>query len=101
MGMKAKADQQLDAQRKSSTSRLGLDPAAAKAARVATWRALEEAQRKGLAKHIGVANYPAELLLEMKEYATIKPVVNQLELHPRYSSPELRKVAKEMEVVLT
>jgi 2,5-diketo-D-gluconate reductase A len=29
------------------------------------------------------------------------PAVNQLELHPRFSSPELQMVAKEIGVVLT
>jgi len=36
----------------------------------------------------------------MKQYATIMPAINQLELHPRYASPELRRVAKELGVVL-
>jgi 2,5-diketo-D-gluconate reductase A len=52
-------------------------------------------------RYIGVSNYSAELLLEMKRYATIFPAVNQLELHPRYSSPTLRKVAAELGMVLT
>lgn len=45
---------------------------------------------------IGVSNYPVELLLEMKEYAKVMPAINQLELHPKFSSPELRRVCKEL-----
>ena len=41
-----------------------------------------------------VSNYPAELLEEMAIYATgVKPAVNQLEFHPRFSSPKLREAA--------
>lgn len=69
--------------------------------RKTSWLALEKALTDGKVKHIGVSNYPAELLLEMKEYATVMPAVNQLELHPRHAAVELQKVAKEMGVVLT
>lgn len=31
--------------------------------------------------------------MEMEEYATVFPAVNQLELHPRFASPELRLYA--------
>jgi len=76
------------------------DPAAAKQARRETWLALERAQREGKCRYIGVANYPAALLLEMREYATVMPAVNQLELHPWFDSAELRRVARELGVVL-
>ncbi len=33
------------------------------------------------------------MLKEMEEYATVLPAVNQLELHPRFASPELRVYA--------
>jgi diketogulonate reductase-like aldo/keto reductase len=65
-----------------------------------SWRALEEAHRVGKCRHIGVSNYPVELLLEMKSYATIMPAYNELEFHPRYASPLLREVAAEMGVCL-
>jgi len=51
----------------------------AKATRIASWKALEAAQRSGKCRYIGVSNYPATLLEEMKDYATILPYVNQLE----------------------
>uniref|UniRef100_A0A7S3QGT6 RanBP2-type domain-containing protein n=1 Tax=Chaetoceros debilis TaxID=122233 RepID=A0A7S3QGT6_9STRA len=40
------------------------------------------------------------MLFEMSEYATTMPSVNQLELHPRFSSPELRRVAAKLGVQL-
>jgi len=36
----------------------------------------------------------------MKQYANVMPAINQLEFHPKYASPELRRVAKELGVVL-
>lgn len=65
-----------------------------------SWAALEVAKDQGKCKFIGVSNYSAELLIEMKKYAQIMPAINQLEFHPRYASPELRRVATELGVVL-
>ena len=49
---------------------------------------------------IGVSNYPAELLEEMKQYAEIMPAVNQVEFHHRLQQSELRRVAKETGIAL-
>lgn len=46
----------------------------------------------GKCRYIGVSNYPVELLWEMQQYATTMPAVNELELHPKYSSPQLQTV---------
>jgi diketogulonate reductase-like aldo/keto reductase len=73
----------------------------ARAMREAAWKVLEQAQKDGKCKYIGVANYPCELLTEMSDYATVMPCVNQLEFHPRFSSPKLQKLCKEMGIVLT
>jgi len=77
------------------------DPAAACAARAATWRALEEAKAAGKARFIGVSNFPPYLIREMDAYAAIAPAVNQLELHPRASSPALRALAAATGMALT
>lgn len=50
--------------------------------RAETWRAMEQLQRDGLVKSIGVSNYGVHHLKEMDGYAKVKPVINQLELHP-------------------
>eukprot|EP00038_Savillea_parva_P013301 m.7893 g.7893 ORF g.7893 m.7893 type:complete len:357 (-) comp2485_c0_seq1:1823-2893(-) len=86
---------------KLAEAKAAADPAKSYEMRKASWLALEKAHREGKAKYIGVSNYTAELLLEMKSYATIFPAVNQLELTPWYASPKLQKVAKELGVVLT
>lgn len=77
------------------------DPAAARAARAATWRALEEAKAAGKARFIGVSNFPPYLLREMESFAEVAPAVNQLELHPRASAPALRALAASSGMALT
>jgi diketogulonate reductase-like aldo/keto reductase len=77
------------------------DEAAAEAARAASWKALEQARAAGKVRFIGVSNYPVRLLKAMDAYADVLPAVNQLELHPRFSSPALRALAAERGFVLT
>ena len=47
-----------------------------------TWQAMEEIYKSGKARAIGVSNYTVKHLEEMEHYATIMPMVNQVELHP-------------------
>jgi len=47
-----------------------------------TWTAMEKLVDNGLVKYIGVANFPVMLLHDLLSYARIKPVVNQVEIHP-------------------
>jgi len=70
-------------------------------ARKETWLGLEQVQKVGKCKFIGVSNYPPPLIDEMRGYATVMPCVNQLELHPRFSSPSLRQFAAANGIVLT
>ena len=65
-----------------------------------SWANLEKAYKEGKAKMIGVSNYPAELLEEMKSYAEIMPAVNQIEYHPRFASPKTYEKCKELGIVI-
>lgn len=47
-----------------------------------TWRAMEALVDEGLVKHIGVSNYCVGLLNDLLSYARVKPLVNQVEVHP-------------------
>jgi diketogulonate reductase-like aldo/keto reductase len=47
-----------------------------------TWVEMEKLVQKGLVKSIGVSNFSAKKLEDIKRYATIFPAVNQVELHP-------------------
>lgn len=61
-----------------------------------TWQALEELYQEGKIKAIGVSNFSINHLEAMKEYATIMPMVDQVETHPYFPQDELRAyLAKE------
>ena len=59
-------------------------------ARAGVWRGMEECLARGWTKSIGVSNYGAHHLDDMRSYATILPAVNQVELHPWNQRPALR-----------
>ena len=46
------------------------------------WRTLEEANRKGLAKAIGVSNFYPDRLIDLVGHNEVIPAVNQIETHP-------------------
>jgi len=54
-----------------------------------SWPVLEQLQKEGRAKSIGVSNFTIRHLEEMKEYSNITPAVNQVELHVFLQQPEL------------
>lgn len=49
------------------------------------WKAMEEAYKAGQLKSIGVANFSIGKLTEFCEIVDIKPMINQIELHPFYA----------------
>lgn len=66
-----------------------------------TWRAMELLVEKGLVKSIGVANFTTTMIIDLLSYAKIKPVMNQVELHPYNSQPELVNFCQAKKVELT
>jgi len=50
-----------------------------------TWLAMERLVRQGKVKHLGLSNFLPHHLKNILENSSIKPVVDQLELHPGYS----------------
>ncbi|HCS79338.1 TPA: aldehyde oxidoreductase [Patescibacteria group bacterium] len=54
-----------------------------------TWQAMENLVAKGLVKSIGVANFTVPLIIDLLTSAKIKPVVNQVEIHPYNTQEEL------------
>ena len=52
---------------------------------VETWMAMERLVRQGRVKRLGLSNFLPHHLKNILENSTIKPVVDQLELHPGYS----------------
>ncbi len=55
------------------------------------WRTLERLVRLGLVRNIGTSNMTIPKLQLLLNDADIKPVVNEMELHPHFQQPELFK----------
>lgn len=59
-----------------------------------TWRALEKLYADGKVRAIGVSNFQIDHLEDLLTEANVKPMVNQVELHPLLSQLELREYCK-------
>lgn len=82
-----------------SVLRMGLDyidlylihwPNPSKGAYVEAWRALIEARRRGLVRHIGVSNFLPGHIERIVRATGVYPAVNQVELHPYFQQAEQR-----------
>ncbi|CAL5346448.1 unnamed protein product [Camellia sinensis] len=58
------------------------------------WEAMEDCQRQGLTKSIGVSNFTPKKLDQILACATIPPAVNQVELNPYWQQKKLRDYCK-------
>ncbi len=56
-----------------------------------TWAFFEKMYQEGKCRAIGVSNFQKHHILDLYETATIKPMVNQVELHPGLSQEPLMK----------
>jgi diketogulonate reductase-like aldo/keto reductase len=59
------------------------------------WRALETLYKEGRVKAIGVSNFQIHHLEDLMRDAEIKPMVDQVEFHPRLTQEELRSFCRE------
>ncbi len=59
------------------------------------WRALEKLYKEGRVKAIGVSNFQIHHLQDLMQDAEIKPMVNQVEYHPRLTQKELHSFCRE------
>ncbi|MCS7460321.1 aldo/keto reductase [Paenibacillus doosanensis] len=60
-----------------------------------TWRALEKLYKDGSVRAIGVSNFHVHHLEDVMAQSEVKPMVNQVELHPRLSQQKLRSFCRE------
>lgn len=60
-----------------------------------SWRALEELYAEGVVRAIGVSNFQSDRFVDLCYNCDVKPMVNQLELHPFYQRAEELKVLQE------
>ncbi|GGB64384.1 aldo/keto reductase [Fictibacillus barbaricus] len=65
-----------------------------------TWKALEKIYNDGRAKAIGVSNFKKHHLEDLIADAEIKPMVNQVEYHPRLTQEDLLSYCKEKGIQL-
>lgn len=64
------------------------------------WRALETLYKEGRVKTIGVSNFQIHHLEDLMKDAEIKPMVNQVEYHPRLTQKELQSFCREYGIQL-
>ncbi len=65
---------------------------------VQTWRTLEEFYRDGRARSIGVSNFTRQHLGRLRAESTVRPAVNQIEIHPYFTNDDLRAYNTESEI---
>ncbi|MFS0668104.1 aldo/keto reductase [Peribacillus frigoritolerans] len=63
-----------------------------------TWRALEKLYKDGRVKSIGVSNFHVHHLENLLANSEVKPVVNQIELHPLLTQVEIRDYCAKHEI---
>jgi len=66
-----------------------------------TWRVFEELYDEGLVKVIGVSNFTRYQLELLIKNAKIKPMVNQVEMHPGLTQVPLRNYCKKNQIQIT
>lgn len=65
-----------------------------------TWRAMEECQKEGKIKSIGVSNFWPEHLEPLLKSCEVVPSVNQIEFHPGYRQAEVVQYCKERDILI-
>ena len=64
-----------------------------------TWRQMERLVERGLVRHIGTSNMTIPKLDLLLRDAAIRPVANEMELHPHFQQPELVRYVVERGIV--
>ncbi|KAJ3679529.1 hypothetical protein LUZ60_017540 [Juncus effusus] len=65
------------------------------------WKAMEECQRLGLSKTIGVSNFTTKKLAELLAFAQIPPAVNQVEMNPAWQQQKLKEYCSKVGIHIT
>lgn len=63
-----------------------------------TWKALEKLYTDSRVRSIGVSNFHVHHLENLMKHTELKPVINQIELHPRLSQLEIREYCKKHDI---
>jgi len=65
---------------------------------VESWKALIELKKQGRIRSIGVCNFEPEHLTRLIEETGVKPVLNQIELHPAFQQKKLRAFNESLDI---
>ena len=65
-----------------------------------TWRAMEDLQKEGKIKSIGVSNFWVEHVEALMKTAKVKPAINQIEFHPGYWQQEVTEFCQKHGIVV-
>lgn len=65
------------------------------------WTAFEELYKEGLVKSIGVSNFMILHIEELLNTAKIAPMINQIELHPRWQQRELCEYCQKKDIAIS
>ena len=91
-----------------SLKRLGTDyvdlylihwPSAYRGKYIETWKALIRLREEGKAKSIGVSNFEGSYLDELITATGEAPVINQVQLHPRFQQRKLRGIYEPQKII--
>ncbi|WP_410809582.1 aldo/keto reductase [Micromonospora sp. 067-2] len=66
---------------------------------VSTWKVLQEFQRDGRARSIGVSNFQVSHLQRLAAEADVVPAVNQIEAHPYFGNEDVRAYGREHNIL--
>lgn len=66
---------------------------------IGAYRYMQEAYKEGKIKAIGISNFYPARLVDLCETVDIKPMVNQIEIHPFFAQDEALKVMKEYGII--
>uniref|UniRef100_A0A2P2NYA2 Uncharacterized protein MANES_13G023800 n=1 Tax=Rhizophora mucronata TaxID=61149 RepID=A0A2P2NYA2_RHIMU len=65
------------------------------------WTTMEECQRLGLTRSIGVSNFSCKKLQHLLAFAKVPPSVNQVEMSPIWQQKKLREFCKANSIIVT
>ncbi len=68
---------------------------------VESWKIMEELQKEGRVRSIGVSNFHMNHLMELLANAKVVPVINQIECHPYLSQQPLRSFCNKLGIQVT
>lgn len=66
-----------------------------------TWKAMEKLVHSGLVKSIGVSNFNRRQMVRLLANATIRPAVNQIDVHPFIKQKRLVEFCKDNAILIT